>query len=181
MIIILNGITGSGKSTLGRSIAKSLKYNFIDLDNYLEISQSKTIALIFEEHGEEHFRTIERQCLNEVLLINYNKNLILSLGGGTFKNNANVDLCLSKGIVIWIDMAIDALLVRLKDLSSRPLLKNSTNLKETIQQLLTQRTPNYQKSHIKVSFDKNYPTKYMAQQLLIAIHEYLIKNKLGAL
>lgn len=179
MIIILNGITGSGKSTLGRSIAKSLKYKFIDLDSYLEMSQSTSISSIFEEYGEDYFRKLETEYLNEVLSKDNYKNLVLSLGGGTFKNNNNVELCLSKGIVIWIDMTVDVLVSRLQDLSSRPLLKNSVNLKETLQQMIDERTPNYQKSHIKISFDKNYPTKQMAQKLLDTINEYCIKHKLG--
>ncbi len=178
MIIILNGLTGSGKSTSGKFIAKTLNYNFIDLDKYIENELFKSIDFIFENKGEIYFREKESEFLTKILSANKD-NLVLSLGGGTFKNNSNVEICLKHGIVVWIDMNIDILVLRLKDISHKPLLKNSNDIKKTLQKMLDERISNYEKSHIKINFDKNYPLKYISDHILKSIDEYCIKNNLG--
>ena len=80
MTIFLVGYMGSGKSTLGKKLAYNLKYNFIDLDTYIEEQEGRTINEIFNDDGEDNFRKLERVYLHRVIDI---ENVVISVGGGT--------------------------------------------------------------------------------------------------
>ena len=83
--LILTGMMGVGKSTVGKNLAKKLKYNFIDIDKLIETKEKSSISLIFKNKGESYFREIE----NEITLQELNKdNSVISLGGGAFLNKS---------------------------------------------------------------------------------------------
>lgn len=122
MKIYLIGMPGCGKSTLGRNLSKKLNYEFIDMDNYIEKKACMFIDEIFEAYGEEYFRALESDTLEE-----FNKldNVIISTGGGIIKNKKNKELMDGKCIYLYVKP--EELEKRLEKSSIvRPLLKEKT-------------------------------------------------------
>ena len=144
--MILIGFMGSGKTTLGRALAKALGLTFIDLDNYIELRRCKSINRIFEESGEDGFRTIERNLLHEVCEF---EDVIISAGGGTPCFFDNIDYMNSQGTTIYLQVPNERLLERLKIAKSRrPLLKdkNDEEIKAFIDEQLARREQFYLKA-----------------------------------
>ena len=152
--IILIGFMGSGKTTLGRALAKALGLTFIDLDNYIELRYCKSINQIFAERGEEGFRNIERNLLHEVCEF---EDVIISSGGGTPCFFDNIDYMNAQGTTIYLQVPNDRLLTRLKIAKSRrPLLKdkNDEELRAFIAEQLGKRLPHYSKAQYSFKADK---------------------------
>ena len=155
--IILIGYMGSGKSAVGREIASSNSMKYIDLDDYIEEREGKSIATIFKTKGEIYFRKKETAYLNE--LINKNNNLLLSLGGGTpcFGNNINVVNTLENGISIYLQTSIAELSKRLfAERSKRPLIahtKDKEELSEFIAKHIFERAVYYNQANYTVKTD----------------------------
>ena len=144
--IILIGFMGSGKTTLGRALAKALGLTFIDLDNYIELRHCKSINQIFAERGEEGFRNIERNLLHEVCEF---EDVIISSGGGTPCFFDNIDYMNAQGTTIYLQVPNDRLLTRLKIARSRrPLLKdkNDEEIEQFIAEQMQRREPFYTKA-----------------------------------
>ena len=144
--IILIGFMGSGKTTLGRALAKDLGIEFIDLDNYIELRRCKSINNIFAEMGEEGFRTIERNLLHEVCEF---ENVIISAGGGTPCFFDNIDYMNAQGTTVYLQVPEERLHERLKIAKSkRPLLKdkNDDEIMQFIKEQLARRDAFYQKA-----------------------------------
>ncbi|MDH5368004.1 MAG: shikimate kinase [Cyclobacteriaceae bacterium] len=121
--IILLGLAGSGKSTLGSELASKMSLPFIDLDQAIEEKTALTIQQIFEDQGEPYFRKIESETLHEVLTLN--SDIVLATGGGTPCYFDNMELMNNSGKTIFLDVPIDKIAERLanSDLETRPLFK----------------------------------------------------------
>lgn len=117
--IVLIGMPGSGKTTIGKILSKKLGFKLVDLDKYIEITTGKTIPQIFME-GEERFRSLERETVNRVSKEN---GIIISTGGGTIKDYRNIEALKENGIIIFIDRPIENIAAN-ANLSKRPLLKD---------------------------------------------------------
>ena len=146
---------GSGKTTLGRNVAKKMGLEFIDLDIFIEKRYHSTVREIFEKKGEETFRKIERSILHEVSEF---QNVIVACGGGTPCHFDNMDFMHSSGLTIYLNTSIDTLFKRLSVVSAkekRPLLagKNNDELNQFITEALGAREPFY--SRAQISFDSN--------------------------
>ena len=144
--IILIGYMGSGKTTVGRALARDLGMQFYDLDWYIENRRRKTVAQIFAERGEEGFRQIEYNMLHEVAEF---EDIVLSCGGGTPCFFDNMDYLNQQGDVIWLKADAEVLYRHLlMGKTERPLLKGKTpeELISFIRQQLQQREPHYQKA-----------------------------------
>ena len=144
--LILIGFMGSGKTTLGRALAKALGLTFIDLDNYIELRRCKSINSIFEESGEDGFRTIERNLLHEVCEF---EDVVISAGGGTPCFFDNIDYMNSQGTTVYLQVHNERLLERLRIAKSRrPLLKdkNDEEIKVFIEEQLARREQFYLKA-----------------------------------
>jgi shikimate kinase len=138
--IFLIGFMGSGKTTLGKRLAKKLDKPFLDLDVEIEKSESLTINQIFEKFGETHFRELESKVL-KALIIN-NKEFVLSLGGGTPCDKNNMNLINNSGASIYLKYNAGILASRLIEAKAeRPLIKNldENQLKEFITNKLIER------------------------------------------
>jgi len=157
MNVILIGYMASGKSSVGKVLANKLNFEFIDLDNYIEINEGMSVKDIFKDKGEIYFRRVETKYLKEVL--NEKNHIVLSLGGGTPCYGANMQAILNDGNskTIYLKTGIATLVERLKnEKSKRPLIahiKSDEVLTEFIGKHLFERTPFYNMSKIKVTTD----------------------------
>ena len=134
MRIFLIGMPGSGKSSLGKELAKKINYDFIDMDLYIEKQAGMFIDEIFDSYGEQYFRDLERNVLND---FNNMDNVIIATGGGVIKNKNNKELM--NGICLYLDVPIKELEIRLsKSEIERPLLK-----KYSVEELYNQRKDLY--------------------------------------
>jgi shikimate kinase len=137
--IFLVGPMGSGKSTIGRQLAKALKRPFFDSDKEIEKRTGVTISWIFEMEGEEGFRAREKQVIAE---LSAKENIVLATGGGAVLAEDNRNLLRSRGKVVYLSSSIEQLYRRTSKDKSRPLLQTD-NPKQKIAQLLEQRDPLY--------------------------------------
>lgn len=140
---------GSGKTTLGKKLANKLNKIFFDLDAEIEKNEGESINEIFEKHGEDYFRKIEREILHKI--INGNENFVMSLGGGTPCFYDNMNVVNQSGASIYIKYNPGILASRLMNAKAeRPLIKNFTNLelKNYVENKLTEREGFYSKSEI---------------------------------
>lgn len=143
---------GSGKSTVGKALAPILKTRCIDLDDYLEKKEGRTIPEIFESEGEEKFREIEKNCLTELLKLKDPH--IISLGGGTVCFFDNLEKIKAKGLLIYIDLPVEVLADRIKESKlTRPLIKelSTEELIKNITEILSLRKKHYEQAHITVN------------------------------
>ncbi len=99
--LVFLGMMGSGKSSIGSLVAKKLKFNFIDIDNEIEINSKKSIKKIFDEKGENYFRKIEEQMTLKKLKLN---NSVISLGGGAFINKNIRKEILKNHLSFWLNV-----------------------------------------------------------------------------
>lgn len=151
--IFLVGYMASGKTTLGKALAKEMGKQFIDLDNYIECRFHATVKQIFAERGESGFRDIERRMLQEVADI---EDVIVACGGGTPCHFDNMDYMLSHGLTIYLTTPPERLVLRLTlpgAKSRRPLVADKTNeeLLAFVNDALAQREPYYGKAKITFS------------------------------
>ncbi|MEO6882890.1 MAG: shikimate kinase [Bacteroidia bacterium] len=151
MNIFLIGYMGSGKSTVGKKLATKLNRPFIDLDQYLEKKENRSIAEIFETEGEGKFREKERVYLQEICA---QDNTIVALGGGTVCFFDNLKLIHSHGISIYLKASVDTIFNRLKNAKTkRPLLEKFSSdeeFKEYISIHLSSRETFYSQATYKV-------------------------------
>ena len=141
--LVLIGMMGSGKSTLGYLIAKKLDVLFIDIDRKIEEIEKMSISKIFKKHGEKYFRIIEEKITSEIL--KKNSKCVVSLGGGAFLNKKIQDLVLKKNISFWLKWENTSIIKRLKNYSNRPMLKNMN--KEKLINLINDRSKIYSKAN----------------------------------
>ncbi|MFG6688022.1 shikimate kinase [Mariniflexile sp. HNIBRBA6329] len=172
MIVILIGYMASGKSTMGRILAKKLNYEFLDLDDYIEKKESSTIKDIFKLKGEIHFRKLETQYLSELLATK--TNLVLSLGGGTpcYSNNMDVILKAPNAKSIYLKASIPTLIERLKnEKGKRPLIAHIETdelLAEFIGKHLFERSQFYSLANVTLATD-NKTEKDIIEELVLQL------------
>lgn len=141
--IFLIGYMGSGKSSIGKTLATQLGCDFIDLDIFIEKEYQMTIPQIFSTKGEKEFRSMEHNTLKKVI---DKKNVIVACGGGTPCYNNNMELMNNNGNTVYIKMSADALVKRLLTLKEkRPLIENKTEaeLKVFVKRQLEKREDAY--------------------------------------
>lgn len=149
--IALIGMSGAGKTTVGKLLAEKINYEFIDLDDQIEKKENKSILQIFADEGEEFFRQLETTMLSE--LINFDK-IVISTGGGIIKNEKNREFLKNNFFNIFMNVSIDEALKRLQQNENRPLLLG--NHKDKWQNLYDERLLlYYQTADYIVNADKN--------------------------
>lgn len=151
MRIYLIGYSYSGKTTMGRQLAKLLGFRFFDTDKEIENKYHTTIPLIFERYGEKAFRIIESSILHSTHTID---DVVVSTGGGTPCNEENIRFILNNGIAIYLEMSVDEIIQRaVNSHKQRPLLHGMTESerRQYIERHLSQRIPYYKQAHIVLS------------------------------
>ena len=149
--IVLVGLMGAGKSSVGRLIAKKLDLNFFDADNEIEIAAESSIREIFEKYGEEAFRDCERRVISRLIK---HTSCVIATGGGAFINSETRDLIQKNAISVWLKANLSTLIKRTKGRKTRPLL-NVKNPKEVLAELMHLRYPVYQEANITIITNSN--------------------------
>ena len=157
MIIVLIGYMGSGKSSIGKILAKKLNYNLIDLDDYIEEKENASVTKIFKNKGEVYFRKKEAEYLEQLLKLK--ENTILSVGGGTpcYGNNMDLILNTEQAISLYLKGSLAYLSKKLfKKKAKRPLIAHIASealMTEFLAKHLIERSQYYEKAKIHISTD----------------------------
>lgn len=146
--IVLVGMMGVGKSSVGKRLAAILDCDFVDADEEIERSAQMTIPEIFNAYGEAFFRDGERRVIAR-LIADTQGCIVIATGGGAFVNDETRALILDKAVTIWLDSAIDTLVERTARKDNRPLLKNG-NPREILTKLREERRPFYAQAPIHI-------------------------------
>lgn len=167
MRIILIGFMGVGKTTIGKIISKKLNLNFIDMDDYIETIEGKSIPKIFKQYDEVYFRNLETKTLKELIK---KDNIVISTGGGVVSRKENLKLLQKEKKVIFLDGNTQTILKHLNnEINKRPLLTNSINIQETISNLLNERYKKYN-SICDIKIDVNEKNiEELVSQILVNI------------
>lgn len=144
--IVLVGLMGVGKSTVGRRLAGRLKLPFVDADHEIEVAAAMTIAEIFERYGEEHFRDGERRVIARLM---DGATKVIATGGGAFINPRTRAAMLREALVVWLDAETEVLAARVKRRDTRPLLRGR-DAGEVLRDLARVRNPIYAEAHLRV-------------------------------
>ncbi|MCQ2957449.1 MAG: shikimate kinase [Candidatus Gastranaerophilales bacterium] len=147
--IVLVGLMGAGKSTVGKILADKLSFSFIDTDEFIEQQESTKITEIFAKKGETYFRTLENNVISKISTKN---SQVISTGGGSIQNPQNLTCLKDNGFVVYLKASSNILFERIKDDNSRPLLKTKNPLK-TLDELLKEREINYNKANFIINTD----------------------------
>ena len=138
--IFLIGPMGAGKTTIGKQLARQLKWDFYDSDRVIEEKTGVDIALIFEKEGEEGFRIREEKTIDELTQL---KNIVLATGGGAVLRKQNRVNLINRGTIFYLSSTIKDLVNRTSKDKKRPLLHGKESPKTIISQLIKEREPIY--------------------------------------
>ena len=169
MKIFLIGFMGSGKTHWGKQLAQQLHIPYYDLDDVIASREKKSVSQIFAESGEEAFRVKEREVLES--LIDENKTMVLSCGGGTPCFFNNIETMKKYGIVVWLNTHVEVLLMRLKnEKATRPLIKNvpDSDLRSFIVRKLNERRMYYEQADVIVDNEDSISVNEFIQTILHA-------------
>jgi shikimate kinase len=164
--VYLVGMMGSGKTTVGRILAKELKYHFFDTDEVISQAANRSIADIFAQEGEEAFREVETQVLGQLSAY---KNLTVATGGGIILRLQNWSY-LHQGIVVWLDVPVNQLCDRLRLSTTRPLLRDG-DLKSKLETILKDRERLYASSDVRVCIEGDETPEVVAARAIEEIQK----------
>lgn len=148
--IVLIGMPGAGKTTVGEYLAKTLNFEFIDLDILISENEKMPITDIFKNKGEEYFRILETEFLKKLIS---EKNMVLSTGGGTPKKDENVEILKDIGPTFYLEIEPNKIFDRIKEDKNRPLLRND-NPYVVLEKLYNERKGNYKKADYIINADR---------------------------
>ena len=168
--IVMVGMMGAGKSSIGRRLAARLGLPFVDADTEIEQAANATIPEIFETHGEAYFRDGERRVIQRLL---DGTPKVLATGGGAFINAETREAIRAAGVSVWLKADRDLILQRVRRRSNRPLLK-TPNPEATVDRLLAERDPIYAEADIHVQ------SRDVAHEVVIADMLSALDTWLGA-
>ena len=166
--IILVGMMGAGKSSIGRRLASRLQVPFVDADTEIETAANQKISDIFEQFGEDYFRQGEKRVIARLL---EQGPQVLATGGGAFMDADTRQAARDHGISVWIDAPIELLMNRVRRRNDRPLLKTADPA-ATMQGLLDLRNPVYAEADIRVQ-SRDVPHTEIVDEMLEAIDSHL--------
>ena len=165
MKILLIGLPGSGKSTLGKKLARQLCLPFLDLDTIIEQTTEQTIRAIFAQRGEEAFRKLEQQALHQV--IEQQEALVLATGGGAPCFFDNMEYMNQRGTTVFLDVPIPVIVQRMQgqQVADRPLLRelDQNQLVQEYTAKFEKRLPVYRQAHVTI--DQNTTPEELAALL----------------
>ena len=166
--LVLVGLMGAGKTTVGRRLAARLNRQFLDSDEEIEKAAQMTIPEIFEQRGEPEFRAGETRVIARVLK---DAGIVLATGGGAFVNEETRALVKGEAISIWLKAEADILFERVSRRSNRPLLKTA-NPRATLEKLIEDRYPIYAEADVTV-ISREVPQDVVAGDVIDAVLGFL--------
>lgn len=163
--IVLVGMMGSGKTTIGKRLAARLGLPFVDADAAIEEAASMPISEIFARFGEPHFRDGERRVIARLM---EGGRQVIATGGGAFCDEVTRGLILSQGFAIWLDADIRVLTGRVARRSHRPLLVGR-DPEQVLRELAEVRNPFYAQAHMRIE-SRDVPQEHAVEHLLAKLH-----------
>jgi len=169
--LVLVGMMGAGKSSIGRKLAQRLGLPFVDADSEIEQAANASIPEIFEKHGEPYFRAGEARVIARLLDAGPQ---VLATGGGAFMHPQSRDAIRAKGISVWLKADHDVLMKRIKRRNDRPLLKTD-DPGETLRRLMAERDPVYAEADVTV-LSRDVPHEIIIGEIVSAVTSQLQKR-----
>jgi shikimate kinase len=170
--VVLVGMMGAGKTTVGRRLAPRLGLKFYDADEEIQKAAGMSISDLFAEHGEDSFRRGEAQVIARLL---EGPPLVLATGGGAILNAETRRLIAERSLSIWLRADIDTILARATRRATRPLLRNG-DPKATLERLMAARAPYYVQAHLVVE-SQSGPHARTVEAILSAITAHLAAKR----
>lgn len=170
--IVLVGMMGAGKTSIGRRLAQVLHLPFVDADVEIEKAANQTIPEIFATYGEAHFREGERRVVSRLLASGPK---VVATGGGAFMSPETRQACAEQGITIWLKADLHVLMERVRKKSNRPLLQQP-DPEGVMRRLLAEREPVYALADLTV-ISRDGPHTALIADILAAIERHLEKGK----
>lgn len=167
--IVLVGMMGSGKSSVGRRLASRLGMPFVDADTEIETAAGMTIPEIFAQRGEAEFRDGERRVISRILTTR--APLVLATGGGAFMNAETRERIKQLGVSVWLKAEPDVLMRRVRKRSNRPLLQ-TTDPEATLRRMLADREPVYALADLTIQ-SSDEPHELVVGETIAALGGYL--------
>ena len=160
--IVLIGFMGTGKTTVGRLLAKQLEWSFVDLDKEIEAACGMVVSRIFDEHGEDFFRQCESEAIKR---LSQCTRTVIATGGGAVLRDENIDHLRQCGILVRLKAQPEVIVSRVENEQhvTRPLLNQPDRL-QVVTKLLTERQARYELADISVDTDNNTPDE-VAQKI----------------
>ena len=156
--LILIGFMGTGKTSLGKLLAEKLGRGFIDIDQKIEQDAGLSIPQIFEKHGEKYFRELEKNAVKE---ITQRRGLVIATGGGTIKDEENLCLLKSSGVIVCLTTEPEEILRRTERRGERPMLDAEEDRLTTIKKLLAERQQFYSQADYTIDTTDWSPLQIM--------------------
>jgi shikimate kinase len=169
--VVLVGMMGAGKSSIGRRLAVRLGIPFIDADTEIEKAAGMTIPEIFSAHGESYFRAGEQRVIARLL---DSGPQVLATGGGAFMNAETRAAIAAKGISVWLRATLDVLTKRIKRRGDRPLLKTPNPI-DTLRRLIDERYPVYAEAALTVE-SRDVPHEMIVDEIVAGLRGYTSIN-----
>lgn len=166
--IVLVGLMGVGKSTVGRKLADLLDTGFIDADEAIETAAQRSVSEIFAAHGEAYFRDGERRVIARLMAEGHG---VIATGGGAFVDAETRAMILEKGVTVWIRATVETLVKRTGRRNSRPLLREG-DPQTILNRLADERDPLYRQAPIHVNSEEG-PHHATALRILEGIERWL--------
>ncbi|MFD2184682.1 shikimate kinase [Rhodoplanes azumiensis] len=166
--LVLVGMMGAGKSSVGRRLAARMGLPFVDADNEIEAAAGMSIPDIFEAHGEDYFRAGEARVINRLLA---DGPRVIATGGGAFMNAGTRAQIAARGVSVWLDAEIDVLLRRIRRRSDRPLMQTA-DPEATLARLIAERYPVYAEAALTVQ-SRDVPHDVIVDEIVAALATHL--------
>ncbi len=166
--VVLVGLMGAGKSTIGKKMASMLELPFFDLDTEIENVSRMSVTELFASYGEPEFRDLERRVMQRLL---EGGSMILATGGGAYMNEQTRENIASAGISVWLNAELDVLMERVLRRHDRPLLKND-DPRAVMQKLMTERYPVYATADLSI-MSRDEKREVIAQEVITMLLNHL--------
>ena len=170
--VYLIGMMGAGKSTVGKVLAEKLRYTFLDTDDLIVQAAGQPITEIFATAGESDFRDLESQVLSGVSA--YQK-LVVATGGGIILRPINWSY-LHHGVVVWLNVPLNLLYLRLQDDQTRPLLQDADPLAK-LTSILEQRQHLYAQADVTINIEADHSPELIAGRAIAALEKLLRESQ----
>lgn len=169
--VVMVGLMGVGKSTVGKRLSQCLGTPFVDADDEVVKAAQMSIPEIFDRFGEDYFRDGERRVIARLIEENAGRPAVIATGGGAFADEETRALILDRAIAVWLHADLDTLVARVSRKSTRPLL-TGRNPRDVLGDLMEKRGPAYAQAPIRVISDTG-PQSNGVARIIAALQEYL--------